>query len=88
VDCLQSGDGNSRRAAPAPAQHSPRIVLAVRAEIGLQQRELHQIEPCAAAADAFEFAGYRLERVDRGGEASLFERREGARHRRNKGPDG
>ena len=49
----------------AAAQHPARIVQAVGADIGLQQRELHQVELCPATADAFEFAGNRLERVDR-----------------------
>jgi hypothetical protein len=48
----------------AAAQHPARIVQAVGADIGLQQRELHQIELCPATADAFGFAGNRLERVD------------------------
>ena len=56
-----------------PAQHPPRIVQAVRAEIGLQQRELDQVELRAAAADAFELAGNRFKRVDRGGEILPFE---------------
>ena len=69
----------------ARPQHAVGIVQAVRAAIGLQQRELHKIELGAAAADAFEFAGSRFKRVDRGGEISPLESGEAARHRRDKG---
>ena len=82
----QSGNGNARRAWTPHARHPARIIRAVRAEIGLQQREFHQVELCAATADAFEFAGNRFERVDRGGEISPFESGEGVRHRRYAGP--
>jgi hypothetical protein len=61
VDSRQSGDGNARRAPKPPAQRPARVVEAVRTKIGLQQRELHQIE-LGAAADAFEFAGNRFVR--------------------------
>jgi hypothetical protein len=61
----------------AARSHPARIVRAVRAEIGLQQRELHQVELGAATADAFQFAGNRFKRVDRGGEISTFESGEG-----------
>src|SRR6516165_2818792 len=81
VHSRQPGNGNARRARTPRARHLARIVRAVRAEIGLQQRELHQVELCAATADAFELAGNRLKRVDRGGEISPFESGEGARHR-------
>src|SRR6266852_291253 len=81
----QPGNGNARGASRPHAQHPARIVRAVRAEIGLQQREHHQVELCAATADAFEFAGNRFKRVDRGGEISPFESGEGVRHRRNAG---
>ena len=60
-----------------------RIIQSGRAEIGLQQRELHQVELCAATADAFEFASNRFKRVDRGGEIAPFESGEGVRY-----PDG
>jgi hypothetical protein len=63
VQRRQSGDGNARRAAKAPAQHPARTVRAVRAQVSLQQRKLDQVELGAAAADAFEFAGNRVERV-------------------------
>ena len=56
----------------AARSHPARIVQTVRAEIGLQKRELHQVELCAAAADAFELAGNRLKRIDRGGEIKSF----------------
>src|SRR5216683_2243002 len=79
----QPCNGSARGASRPHAQHPARIVRAVRAEIGLQQREHHQVELCAATADAFEFAGNRFKRVDRGGEISPFESGEGARHRRN-----
>ena len=39
--CRQPGNGNDRGASTPPAQHLARIVRASRAEIGLQQRELH-----------------------------------------------
>src|SRR6516165_2704960 len=85
VHSRQTGNGNARGARTPRARHPARIVRAVRAEIGLQQRELHQVELCTAATDSFEFAGNRFERVDRGGEISPFESGEGARHRRNAG---
>ena len=69
----------------ASVQHPARIVRATRAEISLQQRELHHIELCAATADAFEFAGNRFKCLDRGGEISPFESGEAVRHRRNDG---
>src|SRR5580704_14436939 len=59
---------------------------AVGADIGLQQRELHQVELCPATADAFEFAGDRLERFYRSRKILPLERGESARHRRNEGP--
>ena len=62
-----------------------RIGLAVRAEIGLQQSELHQVELRAAAADAFELAGNRCERGDCSGESAALKGGEAARHRRNEG---
>ena len=62
---------------------------AVRAEIGLQQRELHQVELGAAAADALEFAGDRLKRIDGG---AVIGRRSNAAKPRTaagtSGPDG
>ena len=70
------------------AQHAVRILQAVRANIGPQQRELDQIELCAAAADALEFADNRFKRLDCGGEIATFESGEGARHRRNEGAGG
>ena len=69
----------------AASQHPARIVQAPSADIGAQQRELDQIELCAATTDAFELAGNRLKHIDRGGEISPFETGEGARHRRNAG---
>ena len=84
----QSGDGNARRASTPPTQHPTGIVRTVRAEIGLHQRELHQVELCAATADAFECAGNRFKRVDRDGEISPFESGKGARHCRNAGTGG
>src|SRR6266852_5818906 len=81
----QPCNGSARGASRPHAQHPARIVRAVRAELGLQQREHHQVELCAATADAFEFAGNRFKRVDRGGEISPFESGEGVRHRRNEG---
>jgi len=53
----------AREAWTPHAQHPARIIQAVRAEIGFQQRELHQVELCAATAHAFEFAGNRFKRV-------------------------
>jgi hypothetical protein len=79
----QPGNGNARGAGTTHAHQPARIVRAACAEIRLQQRELDQVELCAATADAFEFAGNRLTRVDRGGEISPFEIGEGARHRPN-----
>src|SRR6266851_7543498 len=81
----QPCNGSARGASRPHAQHPARIVRAVRAEIGLQQREHHQVELCAATADAFEFAGNRFKRVDRGREISPLESGEGVRHRRNAG---
>ena len=69
----------------AASQHPARIVQTPSADIGAQQRELDQVELGAATADAFELGGDRLKRIDHGGEISPFERREGARHRRNEG---
>src|SRR6266851_813175 len=46
------GNGNVRGASTPRAQHPARVVRAVRAEIGLHERELHQVEMRAAAADA------------------------------------
>src|SRR6516165_12573292 len=83
VHSRQTGNRNARGARTPRARHPARIVRAVRAEIGLQQRELHQVELCTAATDSFEFAGNRFERVDRGGEISPFESGEGVHHRRN-----
>jgi hypothetical protein len=70
----------------AAAQHPARIVQAVGADIGLQQRELHQVELCPATADTFEFAGDRLERIYHSRKILPLERSERARHRRNEGP--
>jgi hypothetical protein len=86
--CRQPGNGNARGASTPPAQHPARIVQAIRAEIGLHQRELDQVELCAAAPEAFEFTGDRFKRIDRGGEVSPFERGKGARHCRNAGAGG
>src|SRR5271165_5084022 len=69
----------------ATVQHPASIVRTTRAEIGLQQRELHHVELCTATADAFEFAGNRLKRVDGGGEVAPFEGGEAARYCRNDG---
>ena len=66
-------------------EHPPRGIRTVRNEKSLQQRELHQIELGAAAADAFELADNRFKRVDNGEELLPLESGEGARHRRNKG---
>ena len=89
-DQCRTNPATGRRAEPRPrrAQHPARIVRAVRAEIGPQQRELHEVELRAAAADAFEFAGNRFERVDRRGEIAPLESGEAARHRRNQGTRG
>src|SRR3974390_3019943 len=62
------------------ACHPARIIQAVSADIGPQYRELHRVELCAAAADAFEFADDRFERVDRGGEIAPLESGEGVRY--------
>ena len=48
----QLGNGRTPGTSTPLAQHPARIVEPVRAEIGLQQRELDQIELGAAAADA------------------------------------
>ena len=77
----QAGDGRARASSMALAHHPAGIVQAVRADIGLQQRELHEVELCAATADAFEFANDRLKRINCGGEILPFESREAARHR-------
>ena len=52
--------------------------------IGLQQRELHQAELSAAAADAFEFACNRSS-ASIAAEKSPRSKAEGARHRRDGG---
>jgi hypothetical protein len=83
MHCRQPGNGNARGTWTPHPQHPVRVVQAVRAEIGLHQRELHQVELCAATVDAFEFAGNRFKRVDRGGEISPVESGEGVRYRRN-----
>ena len=70
----------------ALAHHPAGIVQAVRADVGLQQRELHEVELCPATADAFEFANDRLKRIDCGGEILSFESREAVRYRRNHVP--
>ena len=62
----------------ARAQHAACIVRAVRVDISLQQRELDEVELCAAAADSFEFGDNRFERIDCGGEISPLERRKSA----------
>jgi len=81
----QPGNGNARGAWTPHVRDAARIIQSGRAEIGLQQRELHQVELCAATADAFEFASNRFKRVDRGGEIAPFESGEGVRYRRNAG---
>ena len=84
----QPGNGNARGAWMPHVRDAARIIQSGRAEIGLQQRELHQVELCAATADAFEFASNRFKRVDRGREIAPFESGEGVRYRRDAGPDG
>src|SRR5580658_4616568 len=64
----------TRRAATACAQHPLRVARAAGAEIGLQQRELDEVELGTAAAEAFELADNRLKRVDRDREVTLLER--------------
>src|SRR5437762_1025115 len=70
----------------ALAHHPAGIVQAVRADVGLQQRELHEVELCPATADSFEFANDRFKRIDCGGEILPFESSEAARYRRNHVP--
>jgi hypothetical protein len=79
------GNGNARGTSTPHAHHPARILQAIRAAIGVQQRELYQVELRAAAADALEFAGNRLERVDHGTEILPSEGSEGVRHCRNQG---
>ena len=67
------------------AQHPPRIIRAAGLHIGSQQSELDEVELSAAAANAFEFAGNRLEQVYSGGEIMVLESGESARHRRHQG---
>ena len=56
----------------SPVEHPARLVRMARIDIGFQQGELHKIQLCAAAADAFELLGNRFKRVDRGGEISYL----------------
>src|SRR5204862_7659842 len=70
----------------ALAYHPAGIVQAVRADVGLQQRELHEVELCPATADSFEFADDRFKRIDCGGEILPFESSEAARYRGNHVP--
>src|SRR5436305_8552347 len=70
----------------ALAHHPAGIVQAVRADVGLQQRELHEVELCPATADSFEFANDRFKRIDCGGEILSFESSEAARYRGNHVP--
>ena len=86
-DQRPGADRGTERGAAGAAQ-PVRIVRAVRAEIGLQQREPHQVELRVAAADALEFAGDRFQRVDRGGEIPPFERGEACDTAGTQGPDG
>ena len=70
------GHWKFRRRVP---QQAPCIVRATGVEIGLEQRERHEIVLRTTAANSFTFAGERFERVDRGGEVSLLEGDETAR---------
>src|SRR5207302_5699553 len=70
----------------ALAHHPAGIVQAVRADVGLQQRELHEVELCPATADSFEFADDRFKRIDCGGEILPFESSGAARYRGNHVP--
>src|SRR5437763_14089038 len=70
----------------ALAYHPAGIVQAVRADVGLQQRELHEVELCPATAASFEFADDRFKRIDCGGEILPFESSEAARYRGNHVP--
>jgi hypothetical protein len=54
-----------------PAQHPTHIVQAVCTDIGLQQRELHEVKLGATTADALKFAGDPFKRLDRGGEMNV-----------------
>src|SRR5260370_39619695 len=75
----QPGDGDTGRTPTSRAEQAPGIVQATRVEIGLQQRERHEIVLRTAAANSFAFARERFERVDRGEEVSSLERDEAAR---------
>src|SRR5260370_42489678 len=75
----QPGDGDTGRTPTSRAEQAPGVVLATRVEIGLQQRERHEIVLRTAAANSFAFARERFERVDRGGGVSPLERDEAPR---------
>src|SRR5450631_3259990 len=54
------------------------IVEPAGSEIRLQQGEFHEVDLRAAAADAFTFAEYRLDRIDGRGKILALERRKRA----------
>jgi hypothetical protein len=61
LHCRQPGDGRAGGATTPISDHPSRILHAVGVDIGLQQRERHEVELGATAADTFEFVDDRFE---------------------------